>query len=31
VMKKGDHTQGPTIAIYEDCLFLCREFNDVIF
>jgi hypothetical protein len=30
VMKNGGHTQGPAAAIYKDCLFLCREFNDVI-
>jgi hypothetical protein len=30
VMNRG-HTQGHADAIYEDCLFLGKEFNDVIF
>jgi hypothetical protein len=31
VMKNGCHIQGHAAVIYKDCLFLCREFNDVIF
>jgi ribonuclease HI len=31
IMKNGGYTQGPAAAIYDDCVYLCREFVDVIF
>ena len=31
VMKNGRNTYRPAIAIFEDCITLCREFVDVIF
>jgi hypothetical protein len=31
IMKNGGYTQGPTAAIYDDCVYLCGELVDVIF
>ena len=31
VMKNGRNTYGRPVAIFEDCIILCREFVDVIF
>jgi hypothetical protein len=30
-MRNGGNTFGPTAAIFEDCIFFCREFTEVIF
>ena len=31
VMRNGGNTFGPAAAIFEDCIFFCREFTEVIF
>ena len=31
VMTNGGNSLGPAAAIYEECIFLCRNFTEVIF
>jgi hypothetical protein len=31
IMQNGGNSLGPTVTIYEECTFLCRNFTEVVF